>query len=95
MATTKASRKAKRDPSSKDHDSDAASTTMKTRKTHDSKEAVTRGALKKSNMKARETREYIMKKQNQPIARNGRQPGRQLIRWNGKRNSFMSSLNSS
>jgi hypothetical protein len=88
MATTKASRKAKRESYGRGNDSDNGSTIIKARKAHDSKEAITKGAVKKSDARARQTREYIMKKKDKPLAQNGRQPGRQLIRWNGKSNSF-------
>jgi hypothetical protein len=88
MATTKASRKAKRESYGRGNDSDNGSTIIKARKSHDSKEAITKGAVKKSDARARQTREYVMKKKDKPMAQNGRQPGRQLIRWNGKSNSF-------
>jgi hypothetical protein len=87
MASTKASRKAKRESYSKGYDSDDGSIIVKTRKAHNSKETITNGAVKKSDAKAKETREYILKansKKDKPVAQNGRQPGRQLIRWNGK-----------
>lgn len=84
MATTKASRKAKRESNAKGNDSDNGSTILKNRKARDSKDAITKGALKKSNGKATETREYVLKNKSKPVAQNGRQPGRQLIRWNGK-----------
>jgi hypothetical protein len=87
MATTKASRKAKRESYGRGNDSDNGLTIIKARKAHDSKEAITKGAVKKSDARARQTREYAMKK-DKPMAQNGRQPGRQLIRWNGKSNSF-------
>lgn len=87
MATTKASRKAKRESYGRGNDSDNGSKIIKTRKAHDSKEAITKGAVKKSDATARQTREYVMKK-DKPMRQNGRQPGRQLIRWNGKPNSF-------
>lgn len=76
MASTKASRKG--------NGSDNGSKTIKTRKAHESKAAITKSAVKKSNAKAKKTREYVMKKKDKPIAQNGRQPGRQLIRWNGR-----------
>jgi len=86
MASTKASRKAKRE-SYKVYDSDHGSITVNARKAHSNKEAITKGAVKKSDAKDKETREYILKaksKKDKPVAQNGRQPGRQLIRWNGK-----------
>lgn len=84
MACTKASRKAKRQSYGKGYDSDNGSIIVKARKARNSKDAITKGAAKKSDAKAKETREYIMKAKSKPIAQNGRQPGRQLIRWNGK-----------
>ena len=90
MATTKASRKAKRESYVKGHESDNASTIFKARKTHNSKEAITKGAVKKSDAKGRQTREYILKNKDKPMAQNGRQPGRQLIRWNGTLVPFLS-----
>jgi hypothetical protein len=84
MATTKASRKAKRESYAKGNDPDNGSTITKTRKARESKNAITKGAVRKSDAKARETREYVIKNKAKPVAQNGRQPGRQLIRWNGK-----------
>jgi len=87
MASNKASRKAKRESYGKGYDSDNGSIIVKARKARKSKEAITGGAVKKSDAKARHTREYILKaksQKNKPVAQNGRQPGRQLVRWNGK-----------
>jgi hypothetical protein len=87
MASTKASRKAKRESYGKGYDSDNGSIIAKARKARKSKEAITSGAAKKSDAKARQTREYVLNAKSQkgkPAAQNGRQPGRQLIRWNGK-----------
>jgi hypothetical protein len=105
MTTTKATRKAKRLSYGKGNDSDSGSTIIKARKAHDSKEAITKGAVKKSdeNAKVKQTKEYIagaqakevqvkqtkkyvLKKTDKPLAHNGRKPGRQLIRWNGRSN---------
>jgi hypothetical protein len=87
MASTKASRKAKRQSYGKGADSDNGSIIVKARKAHNSKDVVTNGAVKKSDAKAGDTRDTISKvssKKAKPVAQNGRQPGRQLIRWNGK-----------
>lgn len=94
MASTKASRKAKRDSYGKSlkgstkvgTDNGSMIAKMKARKTHNSKDAITKGAVKKSDAQAKGVFLKAVPKGTtaKPASYNGRVVGRQLIRWTGK-----------
>lgn len=94
MGSTRASRNTKHEYSGKgkkgllkdDSDNGSIIAKMKTRKAHESKEVITKSAVKKSDKQAQQAFLNVIPKGKKvkTVSNNGRVVGRQLIRWTRK-----------